>query len=320
VELFLSNQVLIFLFSETLLFLLSVIAFIGSIKILKDWDFNSTSIKQYKLEKSAYLIVLIILFTLIFKILLMPYFTYTIDKLSNIVPGAMCAAGVIGANEYGNPLLLVKIALLFLVGIWMIVNKEDIKEPNYPYFREKFWFFVVIFIFVCIEFFLDISYFLNISLEKPVSCCSVIFGLSGDNKLPFGLDITLLLVIFYLLYMLNIMLSLQKNYILLALSSMLFLYIAYSSVNHFFGTYIYELPTHICPFCMLQKDYYFVGYILWTLLFLGVFFGVSNAILKILIKKEIDSLYRYSRIFNTLFVILCSAYPIVYYIKNGVWL
>lgn len=319
-ELFLSNQVLIFLFSETLLFLLSIIAFIGSIRILKNWDFNSTSIKQYKLEKNAYLIVLIILFTLIFKILLVPYFTYTIDKLSDIVPGAMCAAGVIGANEYGNPLLLVKIALLFLVGIWMIINKEDLKEPNYPYFREKFWFFVVIFVFVCVEFFLDISYFLNISLEKPVSCCSVIFGLSGDNKLPFGLDITLLLVIFYLLYALNIMLSFQKSYLLLALSSMLFLYIAYSSVNHFFGTYIYELPTHICPFCMLQSDYYFVGYILWTLLFLGVFFGVSNAVLKLLIKKEITPLYGYSRIFNTLFVILCTAYPIVYYIKNGVWL
>jgi hypothetical protein len=320
VELFLSNQVLIFLFSESILFLLGIIAFAGSIKILKNWDFNSTSTKQYKLEKSAYLIVLIILFTLIFKIFLMPYFTYTIDKLSNIVPGAMCAAGVIGANEYGNPLLLVKIILLFLVGIWMIVNKEDIKEPNYPYFREKFWFFVVIFALMSIEFFLDISYFLNISLKQPVSCCSVIFGLSGDNKLPFGLTVTLLLVLFYLLYGLNMMLSLQKNSLLLALFSLLFLYIAYSSVNHFFGTYIYQLPTHICPFCMLQSDYYFVGYLLWTLLFLGVFFGISNAVLKLLIKKEIDSLYGYSRIFNTLFVILCSAYPIVYYIKNGVWL
>jgi len=320
VELFLSNQVLIFLFSESILFILGIIAFVGSLNILKNWDFNSTSIKQYRLEKSAYLIVLIILFTLIFKILLMPYFTYTIDKLSDIVPGAMCAAGVIAANEYGNPLLLVKIILLFLVGIWMIVNREDIKEPNYPYFKEKFWFFVLIFALMSVEFFLDISYFLNISLQQPVSCCSVIFGLSGDNKLPFGLTVTLLLVLFYLLYGLNMMLSFQKNSILLALFSLLFLYIAYSSVNHFFGTYIYELPTHICPFCMLQRDYYFVGYLLWTLLFLGVFFGISNAVLKLLIKKEIDSLYGYSRIFNTLFVILCSAYPIVYYIKNGVWL
>jgi len=320
VELFLSNQVLIYLFSETLLFALALIAFFGSILILKDWDFNTTSIKQYQLEKKAYLIILIILFSLIFKILLMPYFAYTIDKLSDIVPGAMCAAGVIGANDYGNPLLLIKIAILFLIGIWMIVNHEDLKAPNYPFFKEKFWFFVVIFILLCVEYYFDIAYFLNISLEQPVSCCSVIFGMSGDNEFPFGLSLTMLLALFYLLYILNIVLSLQKNSFLLFASSILFLYIAYSSINHFFGTYIYELPTHKCPFCMLQSEYYFVGYFLWTLLFLGVFFGVSNFVLKILLGYELESAYKYSRIFNTLFVILCSAYPIIYYIRNGVWL
>ena len=29
----------------------------------------------------------------------MPYFTYSIDNLSHIIPGAMCAAGVIKANN-----------------------------------------------------------------------------------------------------------------------------------------------------------------------------------------------------------------------------
>jgi hypothetical protein len=250
----------------------------------------------------------------------MPYFAYTIDKLSDIVPGAMCAAGVIGANKYGNPLLLVKIAILFLIGIWMIVNHEDLKAVDYPYLKRKFWFFILIFLLLGVEYVLDIAYFLNISLEQPVSCCSVIFGLSGDNALPFGLTLFMMLALFYLLYLLNIMLSLQKSSLLLFLSSLLFLYIAYSSINHFFGTYIYELPTHKCPFCMLQSNYFYVGYLLWTLLFLGVFFGISNLLLKLLLQREVDVLYRYSLIFNTLFVILCSMYPLIYYIKNGVWL
>ena len=116
-ELFLSSQVLIYLFSESILFILSIVSFVGSLMIIKSWDFHKTSTKQYNLEKKSYLIVLVIIFTLLFKILLMPYFAYTIDKLSNIVPGAMCAAGVIGANEYGNPLLVTKIAILFLIGI-----------------------------------------------------------------------------------------------------------------------------------------------------------------------------------------------------------
>nr|MCH9812761.1 hypothetical protein [Campylobacterota bacterium] len=191
---------------------------------------------------------------------------------------------------------------------------------NYPYFKTKFWFFMMIFILMTVELGVDFAYFSQISLKQPVSCCSTIFGISGSNVLPFGLNITTLLILFYLLYLLSIILSFQKSALLLALSSGLFLVIAYLAVNHFFGTYIYQLPTHICPFCMLQSEYYYIGYLLWPLLFLSTFFGVANLLLKLLLKTELNNLYRLSRIFNTSFVILCSTYPLMYYFKNGVWL
>lgn len=319
-EVFLSKEVLIFIFSEGVLFLLAIIALIGTFTILKSWDFNSNSAKQYALEKRAYLVVLIIIFTLIFKIILMPYFAYTIDCLSTLVPGAMCATGVLGSGEGGNWLLFLKIIILFMIGIWLIINKKDIQAPNYPYLKAKFWFFVLIFVLLTVEFILDIIYFSTISIQETARCCSVVFGLSGDNNLPFGVSITMLLVIFYLLYILNLILSYQKNTLLLSIFSLVFLYFGYQSVVHFFGTYIYQLPTHKCPFCMLQHEYFYIGYLLWAALFLGVFFGISNFVLKIFIKKEVPILYRYSQLFNTIFVILCTLYPIVYYIKNGVWL
>ena len=319
-EIFLSNQLFIYLFSEGILFVLNIVALLGSLSILKSWDFNSTKPKQYKLEKRTYLIVLIILFSLIFKVSLLPYFAYTIDSLSSIVPGAMCGAGVISANEYGNILLFLKIIILFFIGIWLIINKMDQDAYNYPFIKTKFWFFSIIFVLLTFEFVLELIYFSNISLLTSVKCCSVIFGVTGDAKIPFGLSTVMLLVIFYLLYILNIVLSFQKNSLLLFASSLLFLYFAYLGVENFFGTYIYELPTHKCPFCMLQKEYFYIGYFLWGTLFLAIFFGVSNFVLKLLIKVELEVLYKYSRIFNTIFVILSSAYPLAYYIKNGVWL
>ena len=106
----------------------------------------------------------------------MPYFTYSIDILSHIVPGAMCAAGVIGANEYGQALLTFKVVLLFFIGIWMILNTLDLKEKTYPYTKKKFYLFVLIFILVLIETVVDILYLTNISTKEPVLCCSVIFG------------------------------------------------------------------------------------------------------------------------------------------------
>lgn len=319
-EILLQNEVFITLFSETLLLILNIIAFIGSVKILKNWDFHATTPAQYKLEKLSYLIVLIITVSLLFNILLLPYFAYTIESLSAIVPGAMCGAGVIGANDFGNPLLLLKILILFFVGIWLIINHEDLKAKNYPYTRKKFWFFTVIFIMIVSSYTLEIAYFTNISLEKPVSCCSVIFGLSGENSLPFGLNIEMILAIFYLLTLLNILFIWQKQSYALALSSLGFLFVAYYAVTHFFGTYIYQLPTHICPFCMLQGEYFYIGYLLWGLLFITVFLGIANAVLKVIIGKELVKFYRYALFTLLAFIMITGGYVMVYVLRNGVWL
>ncbi len=319
-QILLQNEVLISLFSETLILILNIIAIIGTIKILKNWDFSSTSPQQYKLEKRSYLIVLIITVSLLFNILLLPYFAFCLESLSAIVPGAMCGAGVISANPYGNPLLLLKILILFFIGIWLLINHEDLKAKNYPYTRKKFWFFSIIFIMIATSYILEIAYFSNISLEKPVSCCSVIFGLSGANSLPFGLSTLMIVAIFYLLALLSFLFIWQKQAFALAFSSIGFLFVAYYAITHFFGTYIYQLPTHICPFCMLQGEYYYVGYLIWGLLFVSVFFGIANAVLRLIIGKELVRFYHYAFITLVSFIIITAGYVVVYVLKNGVWL
>ena len=319
-HLLLQNEVLIALFSQTLLLLLAIIAMIGTIKILKNWDFTSTSPKQYRLEKLSYLIVLIITVLLIADIFLLPYFAYTLDSLASIVPGAMCGAGVIAANDFGNPLLVLKIFTLFLVGIWLVINHEDLKAKNYPYTRKKFWLYLLIFIFISSSYTLEISYFTHISLDRPVSCCSVIFGLSGTNSLPFGLSTLLIVILFYLFFLLNILFIWQRQAYALALSSVVFLFVGYYAITHFFGTYVYQLPTHICPFCMLQSDYYYIGYLLWGLLFVSVFFGIINGALKLLIHKEITRYYRYAFISLCTLIMITGGYVLVYLLRNGVWL
>ena len=317
---FLSNEVVVFLFIEALLLILQSIAFINAVVILRHWDFGSTSSLQYKLEKRAYLVVLIILFTLGFKSIQLPFFSFTIDKLSNIVPGAMCGAGVISANEYGPLLLVLKVAILFLTGIWLILNNQDLKETDYPYFKAKLWFFILIFLFVVMESVLDILYLANISILSPVSCCSTIYGLVGGNPIPFDLDTSRLLMLFYLIYALAMFTSIFRYAVMNLVTNAIFLYVAYYAVVYFFGTYVYELPTHKCPFCMLQKEYFYVGYFIWGTLFLGTFFGIAGAVLKMMMKKDVPYTYRYSALFNTIFVLLCSLYVGIFYLKNGVFL
>lgn len=320
-EVLLSNEVIVYLLSETILYLLLFIAFISTLGLLRRWNFDAFTTEQFALENRSYLVMTIIFFVMLLKVVLLPYFVYTIDNLSDLIPGAMCGAGVVKANEYGNPLLSLKIIILFLSGLWLSMNSIDLKEKNYPYLKLKSWFFILIFLLLSSEFILDILYFTHIETTNPVSCCSVIFGQTGgSNELPFGLDITKLLILFYLLFALVVLTTLSDLAVMSIIASLLFGVIAYYAVVYFFGTYIYELPTHLCPFCMLQDHYYYVGYLLWGLLMLGVFLTIDAAVMQSFFKQPSKSLKRISLLLLSLFVLLCSAYVGVYYLKNGVLL
>lgn len=320
-SIFLSSDVVIFIFLESILFFLLTLSLYFVILILKNWDFKSTTALQYGLEKKSYLVTLIIYFTIALKLLLLPYFVYSIDILSNIVPGAMCGAGVISANEYGESLLILKTFILFFTSLWLVINQEDIKEKEFPYIKKKFFYFIFIFILITLEFYLNIKYFSNISTDSIVTCCSAIYSSVGDtNPLPLSMNLQALLISFYFIYILSFISNLKKLFIVSAVLSSTFLYISYYALLYFFGTYIYELPTHHCPFCMLQKDYFYIGYLIFISLFLGTFYGIVNLGLKLIIKKEITKYYIYSNIFNTIFIFICTFYVLNYYIKNGVLL
>ena len=317
----LSNEVIIYLFAQSLIFVFSILAFYFSLLILKKWDFDSSSSLQYKLEKRSYLVILIISFTMIAKILLLPYFVYALDNLSNIVPGAMCAAGIVTANEYGQISLFLKIFVIFFVCVWLIVNSLDLKAKTYPYTKKKYYLYTLIFFLIAIEIALDFLYFSNIPTAEPVVCCSTIYGVSSaTNHIPFNLDIKFMIIIFYLIFALLVLLNTQKSTILSFVFSVLFLYISYYSVTYFFSTYIYELPTHQCPFCMLQKEYNFIGYFLWASLLIGTFMSMSTIVLEKYIKQNINKLFLISNIFLTIFVGICTFYVVRYYLVNGVFL
>jgi hypothetical protein len=320
-KIFLNNQVLIYLLGESVsLLLFSIAAFFSAI-IIKKWDFNSYSLFQFKLENRAYLISTIVEFLLYIKIALIIYFIYTIDALSILVPGAMCGAGVISANSYGLNLLFVKLLIIFLLMFYINLNNYDLEAKDYPVIKQKSLLVLAIFALILVEFFLDISYFSNIDLNLPVSCCSALFGqLEGANPLPFGLNITMLLALFYMLYITFVVANLTSYKWIYLIVSILFLYISYYAVVYFFGTYVYELPTHKCPFCMMQKAYYYIGYLIWGTLFLGSFLAIIYSLIALWLKSELKMAKKLSLFLITLFVIINSSYVIVYYLRNGVFL
>lgn len=317
----LSNQVIVFLLSEATLFILLTVAFLVSLKVLLKWDFESFTPFQFALERQAYLVSTIILFVFLMKFILVVYFIFSIDTLSFLLPGAMCGAGVIKANAYGQYLLILKLSILFLLTLWIYVHSYDMRTKNHQWFKQKSTLFSLIFFLIILELGLDFSYFSNIDTHMPVSCCSALFGqLEGANPLPLGLSINFLLLLFYLLYML-VLLTIKSGYtILYIVANIFFVFISYYAVVYFFGTYIYQLPTHKCPFCMLQPEYYYVGYMLWGSLFMGTYIGLSDAVSTLWLGKTDMGSKRTVMVLLSVFVLVCTAYVAVYYLRNGVLL
>jgi hypothetical protein len=48
-----------------------------------------------------------------------------------------------------------------------------------------------------------------------------------------------------------------------------------ASIFSFLSVYIYELPSHHCPFCILQKEYHYIGYPLYAALLFGTASGLG---------------------------------------------
>ena len=166
--------------------------------------------------------------------------------------------------------------------------------------------------------------FSSIEVDKLVSCCGTLYSNSTGSYLSslYAFDNSIILGVFYSIFILLILSYFLKNDFLYVIFNLLFLIISLLSLIMFFGTYIYELPTHHCPFCMLQKEYNYVGYIIYIFLFLGTFYGFVPALKNIVldIQEKQNYYYNISIIFSFIYVIIVSLYPLVFYIKNGVWL
>jgi hypothetical protein len=62
------------------------------------------------------------------------------------------------------------------------------------------------------------------------------------------------------------------------LSGLTFLVSAAALVS-FICLYFYELPSHHCPFCILQKEYHYIGYALYATLLGGAISGLGVGVL-----------------------------------------
>ena len=152
--------------------------------------------------------------------------------------------------------------------------------------RKKYAALLILTPFILAETLLQGAYFLGLRAQVITSCCGSIF--SGDAGGVVSEIISLpqkpLMTLFYGTMAATIfsgMLFYRKGRAgaIFAMLSVVVFLISATSLISFISPYIYELPTHRCPFCVLQKEYSCTGYLHYIFLMGGVVSGAGTGLL-----------------------------------------
>jgi len=237
------------------------------VRIIRYWDIRSGSEQQLELERRTYLVSTIMSYAMGFQLLSLLLFIYTADTLSPMFIGAMCAAGSLKVNALGYPTLILKIVSCLLAGLWLIVNTTDNKAHDYPLIRAKYWLLLILTPVVIGETALQGGYLLSLKPNIITSCCAILFSTDATPVMSelLSLPRSFLQPAFFASAAITIALGLSvylktKGAMLFSFASIIHCLISIIALISFISMYIYELPTHHCPFCILHPEYKYIGY------------------------------------------------------------
>jgi len=275
------------LFGSLLLSIYCIYASSVGVQILKRWDIQSGSERQLRLERKTYLVSTIFAYLLSFELLSLFLFIYSADHLHTAFVGAMCAAGSLNVNDYGYPALFLKLGTFVFCGVWLIVNAADNRGFDYPLIRTKYKYLLWAAGLIVAETVFQSVYFMGLKANVITSCCGTLFsidsaGIAGDmtSLPPFFTQV---------LFFMNMVLIFRTgiHFLVTGRAAGVFsvfagggLVVSIIAIISFISPYYYELPTHHCPFCLLQKDYHYIGYPLYLALFTGGITGLGVGVLQ----------------------------------------
>lgn len=262
-----------------------VYASFHGLRILKSWDIQSGSELQLGLERRTYLISTLMTNAMAFQLLSLFLFIYTADHMAPLFVGAMCAAGTLKVNSWGYPTLLLKIINWLLAGIWLIMNTTDNRGYDYPLIRKKYALLLIITPVIVLECFTQAAYFLQMQPAVITSCCGTLFtsnaegvtaGIVALPREPVAFIFTAGLLLTFAVGVTSWLKG--KLTMLFSVLSLFTFVVSAIAIISFISLYFYELPTHHCPFCLLQREYGYVGYAIYFTLLGGAVGGLGGAV------------------------------------------
>jgi len=314
------------------------------VRVLLYWNPASDSNLQIGLENETWLASTLIEYALAVQGLSLLLFILAADNYSQVITGAMCATGSLLANEFGLPTLYLKLAGFFLYGFWILLHQLDIRSEVYPLVKIKYTYLLLLIPFILADVIFQTLYIANLNPDIITSCCSVVLSDSAveSSNLLGSLPQTAMLQLYYGTVSFLIICALLMNNIIPGLklpgrrgqTALSFCYsigwlwffaLALVVITSVISSYIYAMPFHRCPFCIIKAEYCYIGLAIYFTLICGAFFGISIAPAEVLGRLPELSVtagrYRRIAVFVSLIMlvalVLLSSYHYLIYMLTG---
>jgi hypothetical protein len=268
-----------------------------SSRVLRYFDVTRASEGQLALERQAELAAAFVRVATVVQVALLALSMLASDRLSGGIRGAMCGYGVFSASAWGFRALVVTVLVAVLAGVLAQLYAFDARVRGMDLVRPLAIATVALAPFAVADFAINTLFALDLDLSVVASCCSVQLDAVAAGAASNGVYASGPRVLTTIAAPIAIALSVavalfaarrpRAPIVILAgaLSACAFPLALGASIFEV-APHAFEIPQHVCPFCLLKASVYWIGYPLFGTILLAVVWSGGAAAGALLARGE----------------------------------
>jgi hypothetical protein len=267
-------------------------------KVLRRFDLVRASEGQLALERQMELSWTFVRVAAAVQVATLVLTVLAADRLSHGVRGAMCAYGVFNANEHGFPAVFATIGVALAAGVLAQVYAFDARVRGLDLVRPLAVMTLGVAPLALLDFVLTARFLGRLDLSVVASCCSVQLDAVAAGNVPYAdgpreLASILAPIVVGVAILVALLVSRRPTAPRAAFAGALALValpLAVAASVLEVAPHAFELPQHVCPFCLLRPDVLGLGYPLFGAIFLAVVWGAGAGVCGLLARGPAASL------------------------------
>lgn len=216
------------------------------------------------------------------------------DRLSGAIQGAMCGYGVVHQNPWGWPSLGVTIVVSLAAGVLLQLLALDRTVRGLDLMRPIATLCIAMAPAALVDTVLSSAWLGSLDFSVVASCCSTSLGESHRDAPQFWQGPRLLATwgaVMGAAFAVGTSLFASRKPVpslvtIAGGAALAVVPFALGAAVLEVAPHVYEVPEHLCPFCLFKADAYFIGYPLFGAIFLAATWGASAALAALLSRGE----------------------------------